>query len=131
MADEGRLRQIISNLVSNALKFTPENGTVSIRAFPVKDDGKTLWVRFEIKDTGIGFTDEAAEKLFQPFVQADGKIAKHFGGTGLGLAICAKLVALMGGEIGAKGEEGQGALFWFEVPFKLCTEKSGCSSNAA
>ena len=131
MADEGRLRQIISNLVSNALKFTPENGSVSIRAFPVKDDGKTLRVRFEIKDTGIGFTDEAAEKLFQPFVQADGKIAKHFGGTGLGLAICAKLVALMGGEIGAKGREGEGALFWFEIPFETCNGKIGCSSKAA
>jgi len=130
MADEGRLRQIISNLVSNALKFTPENGSVSIRAFPVKDDGNTLRVRFEIKDTGIGFTEEAGAKLFQPFVQAAGKIAKHFGGTGLGLAICAKLVALMGGEIGAKGREGQGALFWFEVPFRF-TQKSRSDEEAA
>lgn len=131
MADEGRLRQIISNLVSNALKFTPENGSVSIKAFPVKGDGEALRVRFEIRDTGIGFTDEAAMKLFQPFVQADGKIAKHFGGTGLGLAICAKLVSLMDGEIGAKGEVGVGALFWFEVPFHLRAEEGTSVSNAA
>jgi signal transduction histidine kinase len=120
MADEGRLRQVISNLVSNALKFTPENGSVSIRAFPLEWDAEMLSVRFEIRDTGIGFTDEAAARLFQPFVQADGKIAKHFGGTGLGLAICAKLVALMGGKIGARGKPNEGALFWFEVPFQRC-----------
>lgn len=131
MADEGRLRQVISNLVSNALKFTPESGSVSIRAFPITSNAETLRVRFEVKDTGIGFTDEAAEKLFQPFVQANGKIAKHFGGTGLGLAICAKLIALMGGEIGAKGQPGEGALFWFEVPFQLPAEKGETASMVA
>ncbi|MEN6541786.1 ATP-binding protein [Parvibaculum sp.] len=131
MADEGRLRQVISNLISNALKFTPENGSVSIEAFPIASDAETLRVRFEVRDTGIGFTDEAAEKLFQPFVQANGKIAKHFGGTGLGLAICAKLVALMGGEIGAKGQPGEGALFWFEVPFRFRMESRETTSKVA
>jgi signal transduction histidine kinase len=74
-------------------------------------------VRFEVEDTGFGFTPEVAYQLFKPFVQANGDIAKTYGGTGLGLAICAKLVGLMGGEIGAEGKPGKGALFWFEVPF--------------
>ncbi|MGB5948141.1 MAG: ATP-binding protein [Parvibaculum sp.] len=116
-ADEGRLRQILSNMVSNALKFTPEGGKVWLRGSVVSAEGDNVRVRFEVEDTGIGFSDDVASQLFMPFVQANGDIAKTYGGTGLGLAISAKLVGLMGGQIGARGKSGQGALFWFEVPF--------------
>ncbi len=117
LTDEGRLRQVISNLVSNAIKFTPEGGKVRLSGRAILYEGKTVRVRFEVEDTGIGFTDDIAAQLFKPFVQANGEISKTYGGTGLGLAICAKLVALMGGQIGAQGTPGEGALFWFEMPF--------------
>lgn len=131
LADEGRLRQIISNFISNALKFTPENGHVSLRAFAVNEAPDDLRVRFEVRDSGIGFANDVGEKLFHPFVQANGEIAKNFGGTGLGLAICAKLVSLMGGEIGATGQPGEGATFWFEVPLSYWAENKRAASNAA
>ena len=127
MADEGRLRQILSNLISNALKFTPEGGNISLNAFVVSSDKKTVTVRFEVADTGIGFSDEVARRLFQPFIQANSEVSKNFGGTGLGLAICAKLVSLMDGSIGATAKEGEGALFWFELPF----ERAECGGAPA
>jgi len=117
MADEGRLRQILTNLISNALKFTPEGGRISLNAFVISSAKEGVTVRFEVADTGIGFSDKVARKLFRPFVQANSSVSKDFGGTGLGLAICAKLVALMDGSIGASAKEGEGALFWFELPF--------------
>ncbi len=117
LADEGRLRQILSNFISNALKFTPSGGRVVIRAFTVGRQYGETRVRFEVCDDGIGFAEGVADKLFSPFVQADSEISKIYGGTGLGLAICSRLVALMDGEIGAHGKSGEGATFWFEVPF--------------
>tara|TARA_R110002110_G_scaffold74036_3_gene195984 strand:+ start:1839 stop:3221 length:1383 start_codon:yes stop_codon:yes gene_type:complete len=117
LADEGRLRQILSNFISNALKFTPEGGQIIIRAFTVDHQYGETRIRFEVSDDGIGFAEGVANKLFSPFVQADSDISKTYGGTGLGLAICSRLVALMGGEIGAYGKTGEGATFWFEVPF--------------
>ncbi|HEX7776615.1 MAG TPA: ATP-binding protein [Parvibaculum sp.] len=117
LVDQDRLRQIIANLISNALKFTPEGGCIRLRARTIRRDRESVRIRFEVEDSGFGFTPEVAHQLFKPFVQANGDIAKTYGGTGLGLAICAKLVSLMGGEIGAEGKPGKGALFWFEVPF--------------
>tara|TARA_R110000868_G_scaffold10226_10_gene50114 strand:- start:2879 stop:4261 length:1383 start_codon:yes stop_codon:yes gene_type:complete len=117
LADEGRLRQILSNFISNALKFTPSGGRVVIRAFTVDRQYGETRIRFEVCDDGIGFAEGVANKLFSPFVQADSDISKTYGGTGLGLAICSRLVALMGGEIGAHGKTGEGATFWFEVSF--------------
>lgn len=122
LADEGRLRQILSNFISNALKFTPEGGAVEIRAHVVAKLQGALRIRFDVRDNGIGFAEGVADKLFAPFVQADGEIAKTYGGTGLGLAISARLVKLMGGEIGADGRPGEGAHFWFEVPFDYAVE---------
>lgn len=118
LADEGRLRQILSNFISNALKFTPEGGAVEVRARVTGHEHRSVRIRFEVEDNGIGFADEVAERLFKPFVQADGEISKTYGGTGLGLAISASLVTLMGGEIGARGRPGKGACFWFEAPFE-------------
>jgi|GEM_PF-2474791 len=131
LADEGRLRQILSNLISNAMKFTPEGGRVELHVEHIPRELGAIGVRFEVRDSGIGFSDEVAARLFQPFTQADSTIAKNFGGTGLGLAICAKLVQLMGGRIGAQGKPGEGAIFWLEIPFPRYEEQSRCAARVA
>ena len=111
--DSDRLRQVLSNLTSNAVKFT-ERGQVVIRARP--SEGHR--VRFEVQDTGIGIKKETANQLFDAFVQADGSMTRRYGGTGLGLTICRQLVILMGGEIGAEGQPGVGSTFWFTLPLR-------------
>ena len=113
--DPGRLRQVLINLASNAVKFT-ESGEVMLRATLVPGSGEGTLVRFEVSDTGIG-VDPDAERLFEAFSQADTSTTRVYGGTGLGLAICKRLVALMGGEIGVDSAPSQGSSFWFTVPF--------------
>ena len=111
--DPTRLRQVVLNLVSNAVKFTVE-GQVEVT---VRADADTAGhVRVEVRDTGIGFDPAAADKLFDMFEQADGTISRRFGGTGLGLSISRHLVELMGGRIGAAPRPGGGSLFWFALP---------------
>jgi signal transduction histidine kinase/DNA-binding response OmpR family regulator/HPt (histidine-containing phosphotransfer) domain-containing protein len=116
--DVVRIRQVLSNLVDNALKFTGK-GRVALRvsAAGAGDDGRAL-VRFEVEDTGIGFDPAKRELLFQPFSQADNSITRRYGGTGLGLAICAQLVRLLGGEIDVDGAPGLGTRFWFTIPLQ-------------
>lgn len=119
--DPGRLRQVLLNLVFNAVKFT-EAGSVTIEAYSVASapvDG--LRVRFDVVDTGIGIDPDKASVLFDRFTQADTSTSRRFGGTGLGLAICKRLVELMGGTIGASGTPGRGSRFWFEVPLVRAT----------
>ncbi|MCC6531218.1 MAG: response regulator [Burkholderiales bacterium] len=121
--DPLRLRQVLSNLVGNALKFT-EHGNVQVRARLIADAAGRLHVRCEVQDSGMGISPEGRAKLFQPFSQADGSMARRYGGTGLGLAICQRLIQLMGGDIGYSAPPSGGSLFWFEVPAVLGDAKA-------
>jgi signal transduction histidine kinase/CheY-like chemotaxis protein/HPt (histidine-containing phosphotransfer) domain-containing protein len=124
--DPLRLRQIISNLVSNALKFT-ERGSVSVHVTRIGESRAHHQLRMEVRDTGVGISPEAASKLFSAFSQADASTTRLYGGTGLGLAICKRIVDLMGGRIGVESELGRGSTFWFEVPMLKAASEMGAS----
>ena len=115
--DPMRIRQILTNLMGNAIKFT-QRGGVSVRVSKRSDTATQHELLFAVRDTGIGLAADAAARLFQPFTQADASVTRRYGGTGLGLTICKKLVDLMGGRIGVRSEPGRGSVFWFTIPFE-------------
>lgn len=116
LGDVHRLRQVLTNLIGNAIKFT-EEGEVVLRIFPERAAAGEL-LRFEVWDTGIGIAEDKMVALFQPFSQVDSSSSRRYSGSGLGLVICARLVRLMGGEIGVRSQVEQGTVFWFNIPLK-------------
>jgi len=128
LGDSGRLRQLLLNLVGNAIKFTLK-GKVALRIRVQKAAGgsgfaNVVTLRFEVSDTGIGIAPDVIPALFTAFSQGDATVARRFGGTGLGLAICRKIVDRLGGEIGVESTPGRGSLFWFQLPFQKGREET-------
>ena len=130
--DDFRLQQVLSNLISNALKFTSQ-GQIKIIITPEAEtrteSSNLIDIRFIVEDTGIGISAAQQEKLFQPFTQADDSTTRQYGGTGLGLTISRRLVELMGGTIDVESVVGQGSIFWFVVPLEIATGKEQTSQS--
>jgi len=128
--DPMRLRQVLTNLVGNAIKFTSV-GEVQVQVEPIRVESGRALLRFSVSDTGIGIAPERRELLFQPFQQLDGSTTRRFGGTGLGLSIARRLVEMMGGEIGVESEPGHGSRFWFTVDCECRDEPPRFETQAA
>jgi signal transduction histidine kinase/CheY-like chemotaxis protein len=132
LGDPSRLRQILINLVGNALKFTREGEVrVGISPLPPAGPGQPPRLLFEVADTGIGISSSEIDRLFKPFIQADSSTTRKYGGTGLGLAICKRLVGLMGGEIGIESVLGHGARFFFTLPLPPAPQRAVPPPEAA
>lgn len=116
--DVGRLRQVLTNLLGNAIKFTDE-GKVSLEVLFENDHTDHVHLRFEVRDTGIGIPEDQLPHIFGAFQQQDASTSRKYGGTGLGLTICKQLVEIMGGEIGVESQQGKGSTFWFDIPMDL------------
>jgi CheY-like chemotaxis protein len=121
-SDVGRLRQVLTNLLTNAIKFTAR-GFITLEVAELSEDNDSLLVRFDVRDSGCGISSEGLSRLFQPFSQADPSTARRFGGTGLGLSISKNLVELMSGEIGLNSIEGKGSHAWFIIPFRKASRQ--------
>ncbi|MCL2459248.1 MAG: ATP-binding protein [Desulfobulbus sp.] len=133
LGDGYRLRQVLVNLLGNAVKFT-ERGTIALRVSREKAKGRKERLRFEVEDSGIGIPSESIDKLFQPFSQVDSSSTRRYGGSGLGLSICARFVKLMGGTFGVQSEYGRGATFWFVITLPVASqrpEEHGVAAPAA
>ncbi|MBV9439662.1 MAG: response regulator [Candidatus Eremiobacteraeota bacterium] len=126
--DADRLRQVLLNLLGNAVKFT-HAGSVTVRAVVDRSEGDTVVLRFSVTDTGPGIAADVAERLFEPFTQADQTTRRRYGGTGLGLSISRRIVELMGGRIGFDSIVGRGSTFWFTVPFPRAAEAEDASAD--
>ncbi len=128
-ADQGRLRQVVMNLVGNAIKFTKE-GEISVKVDLKSDQGSEAMLRVEVRDTGVGVPPDKLKSIFEPFTQAEGSTARKYGGTGLGLSICRKIVALLDGEIWIESEEGHGSTFGFTARITV-DEVSGAEPSGS
>ena len=126
--DPGRVRQVLTNLLGNAIKFT-ERGEVTVRVMKEQETESETLVRVEVRDSGIGIPLEAQSRLFQAFSQADGSTTRKYGGTGLGLAICKELVQMMHGQVGLESEHGRGSLFWFTLRLEKQRSEAVTSST--
>jgi signal transduction histidine kinase/DNA-binding response OmpR family regulator len=129
LGDPTRLRQVLLNLVGNAVKFT-DTGAVTILVTQDALEGNRATIRFAVRDTGVGIPEDVQKTLFQNFVQRDRSISRRFGGTGLGLAICRQLLEQMGGTIGVESREGQGSTFWFRLPLEIPADASAAKRGA-
>jgi CheY-like chemotaxis protein len=130
ITDEQRLTQVITNLLTNAVKFTPEGGSITLRAEKTAETEEACTILVEVKDSGIGISAEQQKKLFSLFEQADGSISRRFGGTGLGLAISKRMIELMGGRIWVESEIDKGSSFFFEIEAKKETHHKSQSDFA-
>ena len=130
IGDEGRLRQVLSNLVNNAVKFTSQGQVLIIATVARRLVGGIVTLRIAVTDTGIGLDEDNVARLFDPFTQADGSITRQYGGTGLGLAICKRLIDLMQGRIGASGRRNEGSKFWIEVELPQVKAAEGAATPA-
>ena len=128
LGDEVRIRQVLTNLAGNAVKFT-ERGGVEIRVETVQHGESDATVRVEVRDTGIGIPDDKLDAIFEKFTQADGSMTRRFGGTGLGLTISKQLVEMMGGKIGVSSQVGEGSTFWFTLPLPVASTADGVSAH--
>jgi signal transduction histidine kinase/HPt (histidine-containing phosphotransfer) domain-containing protein/ActR/RegA family two-component response regulator len=132
MGDPGRLRQILVNLISNAIKFSSgqqRQGKVSVRVLPTNNTPEQVTLEFRVADNGIGMEKETQARLFTPFTQADSSTTRNYGGTGLGLAISRQLAIIKGGDITVQSEPGKGSVFSVRLPFKLSTDAGRDSSR--
>ncbi len=129
IGDSERLRQMLLNLISNSIKFT-EQGGITVEATVESENQNAVTIRFAVKDSGIGISQEDQRLLFSPFTQVDNSSTRKYGGTGLGLSICKYLTAMMGGEIGVESVKGQGALFWFHITFPKMVESTHATPPA-
>jgi signal transduction histidine kinase/CheY-like chemotaxis protein len=128
--DRNRLRQVVNNIISNAIKFTAE-GCIELVVTETQSIEKNVKLRFEIRDTGIGISEEQTRAIFHPFTQADSSTTRNYGGTGLGLSISQKLVELLGGQIGVESTPGSGSTFWFTVTLERGDQRNVEQTNSA
>lgn len=129
-SDEIRFKQVLINLLFNAVKFTPEGGNIAVRAQVLKRHENKVVAKFAVIDNGIGIDEDSVDRLFHPFEQEDSTTTREFKGAGLGLAICRSIVELMGGDIGAEGKKGKGSTFYFILPLEV-SEKKPASLDVA
>jgi signal transduction histidine kinase/DNA-binding response OmpR family regulator len=129
LGDEGRIRQVLLNLVGNAIKFT-EHGSVVVTVSSERRSDRKPGLHFEVRDTGIGIPDEAKPLLFSMFTQADSSMTRRYGGTGLGLAISRRIVEIMGGSIGFESRQDAGSTFWFSIPSERALEAPPADTGA-
>jgi CheY-like chemotaxis protein len=127
VGDERRVRQVLLNLLANAVKFTPE-GTITVRVRTQQVDKDRCIIRWEVSDTGVGIPPEGLDQIFDAYYQVENTARRRFGGTGVGLAICQHLVKLQGGNIGVESVLGKGSTFWFDIPFARAASTAGSST---